>query len=280
MGQCCGRSKNTKRVLMGYRTPLLCEPLLSEPDKLPGGNSIVVVRLVSLDNIGSNSLKGAADSFVELRLLPSDEVAGFQLQRSEIRTDSNNPVWTPSARFDFLVSRLHNSKIVVSVYNFQLIGEHLQLGDAVLHLKDISHKSMIKVLKLHTDDGTRGQVHLEYYVNTPDQQSREQEHMVYEFQRWQPGRQWGFGHGHFLPSDPGRWGSADGSVFHNNIDAVAQPIPEGWVVRKSWYTMATDKDPDGWQYAIDFYAPYWYNVSDGVTLFVRRRPMTREIVLP
>jgi len=280
MGQlcCCSTPRHRKRVKYGYRTPLLFEPLLQEPDKLPSGDRILVLLLVGLQDVGSALLSGAPDAFLEFRVVPADMTAGDQLQRSEIKTDCHDPKWVPPARFEFLLSKTQNAKVVVSAYHYNVVGEPLQLGDAVLHLKDVtSHRTMRKSLKLHSDDGQRGVVHLDCSLLTPDERSREQEHVVFEFQRWQPGIGWGHGQGSFLATDPGRWGTLDGSCFDNNIEKVVPPLPPGWTVTTPWHTSATDADADGWEYAVGFFAPFWYSRADGYTLFVRRRPMSRTI---
>lgn len=258
----------------------MLEPLLQEPDKLPEGKSIVRVSILGLDDLSTPVFKGAVDAYVELRLTPGDENAGEQPQRTEIKTETSQPRWSPSATFDFLVTKTTNSKVVFSVYHYNFIGDPLLLGDAVLHLKDVSHALALKKLKLHTDAGLRGSIDLEVHLKTPDELSREQEHVIYEFERWRAiGSSWGHDKDlHFLRMDPGRWGTLDGSHWDHSIDKVAPHVPAGWVVKRSWYTVSTETDPEGWEYGADFFSPWWYAKADGVSLVVRRRTMTREIV--
>ena len=56
-----------------------------------------------------------------------------------------------------------------------------------------------------------------------------------------------------------RWSSLDGAKLNNDMDAVARPIPTNWTVTKAWFTVASQEDPDGWQYSTDFYAMSWFN---------------------
>lgn len=86
-----------------------------------------------------------------------------------------------------------------------------------------------------------------------------QEHVVYEFQRWQPSySSTSWAGEHLLPSDPGMWCSGDGAHFGKNRELVAPDVPTGWEVTSSWHTVTSDGDPEGWQYASDFKSPYWY----------------------
>jgi hypothetical protein len=79
------------------------------------------------------------------------------------------------------------------------------------------------------------------------------------------------------------------------IEDITPPVEAGWVVRRQWYTIANDDDPEGdqdvlfllttiifpsiyigWQYAMDFSSLNWYpKVSTG--LYVRRRAWRREV---
>lgn len=258
----------------------MLEPLLQEPDKLPEGNSIARVCIIGLDDINAKPVfNGPVDAYVELRLSPSDENAGDQLQRSEIKTESSCPRWSPPATFDFLVTKMANAKIVFSVYHYNFVGDPLQLGDGVLHLRDINPVLTSKKLKLHTQTGPKGTIDIEVHIKTPDEMSRAQEHVIYEFERWRAMTNWGHDKDkNFLASDPGRWGTLDGSHFDHHIDNVAPPVLAGWVVKKSWYTISTETDPDGWEYSAGFFSPYWYSKADGVSLVVRRRTMNREVV--
>lgn len=270
----------------GFRTPVLTEPLL-EPDRLPGGNSIAQVKLISLENLDSPSLNGTPHAFVEFRLVPAHPTAGDQVQRSEIKASRSNPKWVPPAKFKFVISNTVSSKIVVSVYHFNSIGPigamgvgpPIPLGDTVLHLKGDPSSSHFKSLSLQTDVGTTpGIAHFEYSFRTPDEESRSQEDAVYEFQRWQPGVAWGHGNGFFFPTDPGRWASLDGGKFGAQIDEVASPVMPGWTAGP-WQLTGNDEDPDGWEYAVDFFAPCWFGKPEKSSLFVRRRQMSR-IVTP
>ena len=272
--------------MMGYRTPLLSEPLL-EPDRLPGGNIICVVTLVGLEDLGVPGLSILPHAYVEMRLSPAHPVAGNQVQRSDIKSSRKNPKWTPPAKFKFLVSSSVSSKIIVSVYHFNTlgigamgVGPPISLGDTVLHLKGAQDNNSVhsKTLNLQSDSGSQGIAHFEYSFRTPDDESRIQEDSVYEFQRWQPGVHWGHGNGFFLVTDPGRWATLDGARFSNKIDEVAPPVQHGWVIAKSWQSTGTDEDPDGWEYAMDFFSPCWFSKPDGMALYVRRRTMTRTVI--
>lgn len=42
-----------------------------------------------------------------------------------------------------------------------------------------------------------------------------------------------------------------------------------------WHTRATETEPEGWEYALDFASPYWYPKGEGARFMVRRRQWHR-----
>lgn len=55
--------------------------------------------------------------------------------------------------------------------------------------------------------------------------------------------------GHLLPTDPGAWSTMDGQKFGKSMEDVSPPVEAGWVIRRQWYTIANDDDPEGTVYA-------------------------------
>ena len=66
--------------------------------------------------VGADSFSGLSDPYFELTLKPGDPVAGEQHQRSTAKSRTLEPVWEPPERFQFIVSNLENSRIVLSWY--------------------------------------------------------------------------------------------------------------------------------------------------------------------
>lgn len=120
-------------------------------------------------------------------------------------------------------------------------------GDAKLKSSDLT-ESLEKMVKL-IDPNTgveNGKVVLQVEVQSPQQASSADEHIVYQYERWQPAVEWGSSFpGHFLPTDPGKWSSADGKRWSHDMDAVCPSLPDGWRIDKQWYTVANDEDPSG-----------------------------------
>jgi hypothetical protein len=53
----------------------------------------------------------------------------------------------------------------------------------------------------------------------------------------------------------------DGRKKASTIEEVA-PLPDNWTPTVHWYNVATDEDPDGWQYATDMTSMSWFNTPD------------------
>ena len=61
-----------------------------------------------------DGFSGTSDPYVELTLKPGDPVAGEQHQRTTARARTLDPKWDPPERFQFIVSNLETSRIVMS----------------------------------------------------------------------------------------------------------------------------------------------------------------------
>lgn len=132
----------------------------------------------------------------------------------------------------------------------------------MLKLKDLTGgAAQEKVVKLSTpqENNPAGEAKIIIQLLAVAEAAAFQEHVVYEFQRWQPSySSTSWAGEHLLPSDPGMWCSGDGAHFGKNRELVAPDVPTGWEVTSSWHTVTSDGDPEGWQYASDFKSPYWY----------------------
>eukprot|EP01038_Epipyxis_sp_PR26KG_P008953 gene8953-12074_t len=267
MGSCC--SKTGK--FSAFKRAEISSPLLDEiGSRLNPETKIVIVRLASLSDLPiGNSYSQVTDAFVEMKLLPSDTVAGNQKQLSSIKPSSLSPKWEPPERFQFIVSKVNDAKVIVSVYHYNQNrpSESEPLGDAVIKLKDLfasigqSKPNRGKYKLVNPQNGkNKGEVELDITFLSVAEAASVQEHTVYEFERWQPVIEWGHtpAPGHFYPRDPGRWCTEDGKKYGNELEDIAPPIPPGWTVTESWHTISTELDSNGWQYAINFDLPFWH----------------------
>jgi hypothetical protein len=242
---------------------------------------IVVIKLVRAKGLPPvKGLNNLCNPFVEIRLSPSDEEFGEQRHRSSNKHNTCDPEWAYNERFQFRLSNneLTSGKFMLSVQHLAPIAAPSPLCDAVLHIKHLDKTTRDKSMTLaciQPDTGVKfGSLTVEVTVMSPNEAADEQDHAIYEFQRWNG--DWG-GIDHFLPADPGRWGSLDGKRFGNEIDDIANPVPQGWKVKQSWCTGRTSFDPDGWEYALQFKAMFW-EPENSPALCVRRRVWQRVIV--
>lgn len=294
MGNCCGKNGALAKkyaVKSELGAPLL-KKLLPQIEE---SALVYIVRLKSINGLQppAGNLSGLADPFAELKLTPPDAVALDQLQRSSFKPSTLNPKWVPPERFQFCTSNSDLAKIIISVYSYRGHREPLPIGDAVLSLKELNikvdgeynHDSRCTNRKLKLIDPSsgklQGEVDVEIELLTVNEAVSIQDHIIYEYQRWQPVVLWGSTKpGHFFPTDPGKWSADNGKKFGEVIADVAPVIPVGWTVEKQWYTMATENDPDGWTYAKDFNSTWYPSETSASALFVRRRMWKREIVAP
>lgn len=177
----------------------------------------------------------------------------------------------PPERFQFVLSKPTDARILISVYHFNQIDpkKSTPLGDGILKVKDIPvdqtlpHPLIVKLRSPETGKAV-GEADITVKLFTVDEASAFQEHIVYEFQRWQPIIEWGStsAPGHFLPTDPGRWCSQDGRRFSSELEKAAAPIPDGWTVADYWHVICTDSDPEGWEYSTAFESPFWHEKND------------------
>ena len=103
MGCCCSKKHLTKRKAFHQE---LGTPLLDSVAPQLGKNAkVVVVQLIGLKRIVSASkFMETANAFVQLRLMPADEIGGPQMQSSSIVPGTTSPKWVSYAYLPF---RLH-----------------------------------------------------------------------------------------------------------------------------------------------------------------------------
>ena len=142
-------SSHKQGTLFTFRTDELAEPLLKSLE-LPVESTVVVIKLRTLHGIAAgNSYSGLSDPFVEFKLIPKDNLAGDQLQRSSNKTSTLNPRWEPAERFQLIASKKESQKVIMSVYHFNPNGKDASpLGDAFLFLKDVTDVPSVKKIKL------------------------------------------------------------------------------------------------------------------------------------
>jgi hypothetical protein len=256
-------------------------------NRLPTDALVLHLCLVGLKDIApGSSYNGLSDPYVEIKMMPNDPVAGSQQQASEVKPQTLNPKWMPAERFQFVLSKPNDARILISVYHFNQSDpkKSTPLGDGILKVKDIPsgnklpHPFMVKLRSPETGKAV-GEADVTVQLFTVDEASAFQEHIVYEFQRWQPIIEWGSTPtpGHLLPTDPGRWCSSDGSKFAKELEEAAPAIPVGWSVTDCWHVVCTDTDPEGWEYSSLFESPFWHDKNDHASYVVRRRKWFRLI---
>lgn len=270
MGNCCKAKNDVKEI---GATNLL-EKLI--PD-LPQETKVAVLKLKAASNLpSSDAIAGLADPYFQLKIYPADLLAGEQNQKSSIKPRTLNPVWDPAERFQFICSNMSDTKIILSLYSD---GVSESLGDAALPAKDLTDQLAPVKLKLVNPDNGKfcGEVDVEGCLMDPRRANTIQQHIVYEYERWQPVVHWGHDFpGHFLPTDPGRWSNEDCSKFGNSFENVAPPLKEGWEEITSWEIRMSTADVGGWKYSSSFHSTTWYD-AQGFGMYVRRRPWVREV---
>jgi hypothetical protein len=78
---------------------------------------VIILKLCRASGVaGVDGFSGLSDPYFELSLKPGEPVAGEQHQRSTAKSRTLEPKWDPPERFQFIVSDLENSRIVLSWY--------------------------------------------------------------------------------------------------------------------------------------------------------------------
>lgn len=252
---------------------------------------VIVKRAKELQETGLNLWKHV---FVEVKLQPQDNLAGDQLQHTSARPmvlASSGVHWEPAERFQFIVNDAQKSRILVSVFDFSG-SEPVPMGDAVIPLRDmtITSGNVTKKLRLLSPSTgkTTGEVEIELEPTTLFYAKTTKMEAVFEYQRWQPGIEWGSGKHSLLRTDPGRWSSIDGKKFGADINEVSTNVSpstgdsnrSNWTVTKPWFVVSTEYDQDGWQYATDFKSVLWFPSANSTISTVRRRVWQRELTRP
>ena len=100
MGQCCTKCNQPTRLVnrQAYKTELGSAFLESLPSTCPADTTVVIVNLRGLNNIiDSGAITSFSGPYVQLKLFPTDPVAGDQIQRSSFKPAEVNPRWVSLA---------------------------------------------------------------------------------------------------------------------------------------------------------------------------------------
>ena len=146
--------------------------------------------------------------------------------------------------------------------NFNNTNDPEELGEAVLHVRDVTQTKTDKELKIYdSDTGAQiGTVTISVVLSDTMSAVGNQTQIIFEYQRWKPVLLWGNSVDHMLETDPGSWSLEDGSKFGKSIQDLVG-LPEGWEVKIPWSTRSTVDDVEGWSYALDFSYVDWFPVQ-------------------
>lgn len=119
MGSCCSSPKRKA----AYKQELGIEFLngIRTEKQLPTNTTVIIIKLKALVKM-PGSTSDLTGPYVELKLFPSDDVAGDQLQRSSYKAGEKNPRWEPPERFQFLITDKEASKLKFAVYVGHIIA--------------------------------------------------------------------------------------------------------------------------------------------------------------
>lgn len=250
---------------------------------------VVVIKIVELHNIGEMRVKNEAlQPYVEMKLLPSDGIAGEQLQRTSFRSNPPESLvqWTPQESFTFLVTKPAISKIRFSLVQFNRSADDVPFGDVNLYLKGADpHKTVKSPLMslpfVSNRNGHKlGEIRFKIEYKTFYDALSTYEERVFEYQRFLPivghGGQWG-SKDHLLPTDPGAWFNEETQTWgRHSLEEVLTPNDKSLTVVKNWHTVASNDESEPWSYAFDFKSITWDSHQRPNSL-VRRRLWTRVV---
>lgn len=279
MGCLNSKSAETKK---SYRTELGYAFISKFLSKLSPETEVIVIRLKSIDLKITHGHAGSISPYVEMKLSP-ESLPGDQYQRSSYKPETFTPAWAPAERFQFIVTDKQLASITISAFNFSRFQKkHDPLGDVILKLKQFNPFSTTqKEIKLIDPETGKGEstIYIDVECMSVSAACSVQEQNVYEYERWRVGKLWGSTKSHYLPTDPGKYSTADGLKFGHTFDDVLPALTADWSITKHLFVIATDDDPDGWQYAGDIWSLNWYP-REGDGLCVRRRTWRRIISAP
>jgi hypothetical protein len=116
MGSCCSGGSRYGAFRHELGAPLIEEVASKYSASSSPDAKVIIVRLAALRDIRiGNSYSGLTDAYVELKILPPDLIAGNQTQVSSIRPSTLSPQWQPPERFQFVVSKVNETRVVLSM---------------------------------------------------------------------------------------------------------------------------------------------------------------------
>jgi len=245
---------------------------------LPPNTQIAVVKVLKVHGIQGIGFANTAEPYVEMRLSPPDSIAGEQIKITSKRPQTILPEWDPPEKFQFVVSNISKSKVVLSVFSFNGTSDPTPLGDGALPVKDLTEESQeLKVKLMDPNSGKPGGIcTVHVLLRSVEDVGNEEEHTVFQYQTWGSISGWSDS---LSPGDPGLWSTANGTRFEKKFEHIEPDIPTGWEVLKPWATISTSTDVEGWQYSESFYSTDWH-LSEISGTKVRRRSWVRTIQFP
>lgn len=122
-----------------------------------------------------------------------------------------NPVWAPSELFEFYPlteNDISSSRLMVSVFDKDLIGSDDALGDGIVKLSTITERNFFKPIRVtlidkQGDPVQNCYIEIDLKVGCAFTAYGTEEEYLYEYERWNLVNGWSSDH--LLPTDPGRW---------------------------------------------------------------------------
>ena len=271
------------------------------PDAVPDDAWVLRVWLKRASDVISADGPGfKSDPYALLRL---DDASAPQAQRSTTVWDNHAPVWTPPERFEFAVADVERARLVLSLYDQDLLSADDELGDGVVSLRELARTPPTKrgvagvdlsIALFDPQSGARLPTVVQAHATLEPKAAAFslREDLLYELQRHQPMRyrenndserlaNWGSSYpGHFWGSDPRRWLTVDGARTASHFATLAPAPAAGERVATGWHVftqLGAGENQEGWQYAHGFDSSDWYPRSWPLAR-VRRRVWRRVVV--
>ncbi|GMI53819.1 hypothetical protein ScalyP_jg9406 [Parmales sp. scaly parma] len=258
----------------------LVEATMGNLGRVPNSDPYLKIKL-------RNRLTGIESSFVT----------------SDKRYRTTDPSWLPAESFFFVLKKkdLANTRVLMSVFDYDSITSDDPLGDGVASLSDAlllsseeenintntnTEVKSISMVDVKTGESIPDNASIQISLNTFNSFNGVSAHqVVYEYQRWTPTGGWG---SYLLPTDPsGHWSNKSASTWGKTLKEIYDDVE----VHKSnelrsfefgvWSLPGDTSDADnaaGWKFGNDFRQSGWSRTASNL-LFCRRRRWCRKFVV-